>query len=189
MLIVPAQLFDWILDPIYNMLEPYKYPPESMIFTTFIAFVVVLFASLINKRFIDFEKLKRYRKELMEYNKLKMQALRTNDEKLAAKVKRLKPAMDKKQAEMMSMQFKPMLVYAIPLLALFQILSNFYRHPVAYIPANLALYIPYIGNLMGRLVTSGQYEGLFGLWFASYYFLAAIVFGGIINKLLGISLQ
>ncbi|MGQ4833165.1 MAG: EMC3/TMCO1 family protein [Candidatus Asgardarchaeia archaeon] len=187
--IIFAQMFDWILSPIYQALEPFKYPPASTLFVTFIAFLVVLFASVVNKKMIDFDKVKRYRKELMEYNKLRMQALKTNDEKLMAKVKRLKPAMDKKQAELMSMQFKPMLIYMIPLLLLFQLLASFYTHPVAYIPANLAVYFPYIGNWLGYMVTEGKYAGLFGFWFGSYYFLAAIVCGGVINKLLGISLQ
>jgi len=182
------QFLDFIFNPIIEFLNPimapYRNPPNSALFVFSVAIIIVAISTITNKFLLDIPKMRRYRTELSEYNKLRIKAMRENNEKLMAKVKRLKPAMDKKQAELMSMQFKPMLVYFIPFLAIFEILRRFYSAgPVAYIPVDLATYIPLVGSWLGQMYPNG----LFGLSFYAFYFLAAIVVGGMMNKLIGLT--
>ena len=182
------QFLDFLFNPIIEFLNPfmgpYKNPPNSALFVFAVSVVIVAISTITNKYLIDIPKMRRYRTEMSEYSKLKIKAMRENNEKLKAKVKRLKPAMDKKQAELMTMQFKPMIVYFIPFLVIFEILRRFYSTtPVAYIPVDLATYIPFVGGWLGRMYPNG----LFGLSFFAFYFLAAIVVGGMMNKLIGLT--
>ncbi|MGQ4914923.1 MAG: EMC3/TMCO1 family protein [Candidatus Asgardarchaeia archaeon] len=180
-------IFGWwndFLAYFQGLLTPVKYPPYSTIFVFAVASAVVILSTVLTYLFVDVRKLQRYQKEISEFNKLRFKALRSGDERLLAKVKRLQPAINRKQTELLSMRMRPMTVTLIPLLLLFAILNGlYYGIPVAYIPLDLSALIPIIGGWLGVKTESG----LFGIWFVHYYLLVALSVGNIINKISGLA--
>lgn len=179
-------LFGWwndFLSYMYEILAPVKTPPYSTIFVFAVASLVVISSTVLTYLFVDVKKLQRYQKELSEFNKMRLKALRSGDERLMTKVKRLQPAMNKKQAELMKMRFKPMSVTFIPLTIMFLVLNGFYYgSPVAYIPLDLSALIPIIGGWLGTKI-----DGLFGIWFVHYYILVAFSISSVLNKIAGLA--
>lgn len=90
---------------------------------------------MVNKRLLDIPRLRRITAEVQAWSSDYFKAQRNKDTKALEKLNKKKDYIDKMRSEMMSQQFKPTLVFALPLLVLFYFLNLFYSTlPVAWLP-------------------------------------------------------
>ncbi|MHA1596164.1 MAG: EMC3/TMCO1 family protein [Candidatus Asgardarchaeia archaeon] len=177
-----GDLWNAFVSYVYEFLLPFKDPPMSAIFVILLSGAISIISTLSTFLMSDVKRIKRYQKEINRFNKMKQEAEKSGDRKLMAKVRRLEPAIAKKQSEIMGMRFKPLLVYIVPLILLFAIVSGFYTEPVAYIPFDLSVWVPIFGGLLGS-----KTDGLFGISFFAYYFIWSFFLTTLINKIVGLT--
>ena len=151
-----------------------------------------LFNAGIRKKLVDSVKLKRIMKETKGWQKERMAAFRSKDQKKIAELSKKSQYMNKMQMEMMQMNMKPMMITIIPLLLIFYFLMpTLFSYTVAISPIPLNV-LP--GDFFQLTCTVekmaidaaagvGPYcntENEIFLW--AWYFLTAIAFSGIIMK-------
>ncbi|MCD6381228.1 MAG: DUF106 domain-containing protein [Candidatus Odinarchaeota archaeon] len=177
-----GDLWNAFVSYIYELLIPFKDPPMSAIFVVLLSGVISIISTLSTFLVSDVNRIRRYQREINRFNKMKQEAEKSGDRKLMAKVRRLEPAIAKKQSEIMGLRLKPLLIYMIPLIVLFAILSGFYTEPVAYLPFDLSVWIPLFGEFLGS-----KTDGLFGISFFAYYFIWSFFLSTLINKIVGLT--
>lgn len=126
-----------------NLLEPYKYPPNSAIFILVLSIALSVAISAINRMILDIEKLKRYEEKIRKWRQMYIKAKRTGDKKLLIKVERQTKYIQRLQSEVASERFKPMFIYLIPFMLLFWILNSVYKGITVVI---LPFELPRLGN-------------------------------------------
>ncbi len=157
------------------------FPPGSFAFLTLLAFLITLFVQLVNKKTIDYKKLRRLNQIQKEYYELQREFLRTGDKKIKKKMEKLKPDVDRARAESFSMSMKPMLYVTLPLLIIWQLLSPLYREvPIVKLPIE----IPFLVIFRRNSSLSTNVLGYFG-----YYMLVSYLFSFILQKVLGTTLE
>jgi uncharacterized membrane protein (DUF106 family) len=143
------------------------------------------FTALVTRKVTDQAKLRRYRQEISDWRKTMVEAQKTKDEKMALEAKRRSKIIQRMQQDVAKQSFKPMLVYIIPFIAIWAILSGFYGgRVVALLPYNIGL-IPVVGPIVGHLVSGGA---VFGVTLFGWYLFCNFSFGMMINRILGVSL-
>lgn len=177
-----GDLWGALVSYVYQFLIPFKDPPMSAIFVILLSGAISLLSTLSTFLISDVKRIKRYQREINRFNKMKQEAEKSGDRKLMAKVRRLEPAIMKKQNEIMGMRLKPLLIYMIPLILLFAILSGFYTEPVAYLPFDLSVWVPIFGSFLGS-----KTDGLFGMSFFAYYFIWSFFLSTLLNKIVGLT--
>ncbi len=157
------------------------FPPGSILFITFLAFAISLSINLLNKRTIDYDRLRELQKIVNEYTKLQRELIRDpENKKLKKKLDRMKPQFDAARSEMTKMNMKPMLYTTLPILVIFWALGNFYSEiPVARLPFPLPFIMDYFH---GNSALSSQTIGYLG-----YYIIVSFLFSMIFQKILGTS--
>ncbi|RLG47887.1 MAG: hypothetical protein DRO00_05675 [Thermoproteota archaeon] len=157
------------------------FPPGSFAFLTLLAFLISLFVQLVNKKTVDYQKLRRLNLIQKEYYELQREFLRTGDKKIKKKMEKLKPDVDRARAESFSMTMKPMLYTTLPLLLIWQLLNPLYRDiPIVRLP----LEFPFL-SLFRR--DSPLPTNVLG--YISYYMLVSYLFSFILQKVLGTTLE
>ena len=165
-------------------LEKIAYPPGSFLFLTLVAFLASLFIQLVNKRTIDYEKVRRANKIQREYVDLQKEFARTRDKKIQKKMLKMKPGMDMARSEASSMSMKPMLFTIIPMMVVWQILRPVFTDlPVLRMPFNL-FNLPLIGIFRRGSVLAANVLG-----YLSYYMLISYLFTFILQRLLGTTIS
>jgi len=151
-----------------------------------------LFNAGIRKKLVDSVKLKRIMKETKGWQKERMAAFRSKDQKKIAELSKKSQYMNKMQMEMMQMNMKPMMITIIPLLLIFYFLMpTLFSYTVAIspIPLNVIpadfLELTCTAEKMAKDAAAGlgpfcNTENEIYLW--AWYFLTAIAFSGIIMK-------
>ena len=151
-----------------------------------------LFNAGIRKKLVDSVKLKRIMKETKGWQKERMAAFRSKDQKKIAELSKKSQYMNKMQMEMMQMNMKPMMITIIPLLLIFYFLMpTLFSYTVAIspIPLNVIpadfLELTCTAGKMAKDAAAGlgpfcNTENEIYLW--AWYFLTAIAFSGIIMK-------
>lgn len=154
------------------------------------AFGVLLniFNAAIRKKMIDQVKLKRIMKETRAWQKERMAAFRSKDEKRQAELNKKSSYMNRMNMEMMQMNMRPMLITFVPLILIFYfVLPELFAYTVALSPIPLNV-IP--GDFFQLTCTAEQaadpehvctQENALYLW--AWYFLASIAFSGMIMKI------
>ncbi len=157
------------------------FPPGSIIFLTFLAFVISLSITLLNKRTIDYDRMRELQRIVNEYTKLQRELIKDpENKKLKKKLDRMKPQFDAARSEMTKMNMKPMLYTTVPILLIFWALGNFYAEiPVARLPFPLPFIMDYFH---GNSALSSQTVGYLG-----YYIIASFLFSMIFQKIFGTS--
>jgi len=97
-------------------------PPLSSIFILIVAFFVSLASTLVSRKMIDVDKLRRLTRETKKYQKLRMQMLKTADSKLKLKYERNADRMRKVQSELTMMNMKPLMIMFLPMILFFNLL-------------------------------------------------------------------
>jgi len=156
-------------------------PPGSFIFLTLLAFLITLFVQLVNKKTIDYQKLRRLNLIQKEYYELQRKFLRTGDKKIKKKMEKMKPEVDRARAESFSMSMKPMLYVTLPLLLIWQLLAPIYREvPIVRLPLEL----PFLSLFRRNSSLSTNVLGYFG-----YYMLVSYLLSFILQKIMGTALE
>ncbi len=122
-----------ILQPITGFfLGPTPYATFGILL---LSIILAFITSLVNKRLLDIPHLRRITAEVQAWSSDYLKAQRTKDNKALEKLNKKKASIDKMRGEMMSQQFKPTLVFAVPLLLLFYVLNTAYHTMVvAWLP-------------------------------------------------------
>ena len=135
-----------------------------------IAVIVSLFATLLNKRMVNWDLVRKNKAEIAKFQKELRGAMSKRDMKEVHKLQQRRGEISKLQGEMFTQTFKPTIVYIIPMMAIYLFLFNFYSGwVVAWLPFSIDL------PFLGRLVAFGV-----GLW----YFLISFGFSQIFRKIM-----
>jgi uncharacterized membrane protein (DUF106 family) len=165
----------------------------SMFAVTGFGILLNLFNSGIRKKMVDQVKLKRIMKETRAWQKERMAAFRSKDEKKQAELGKKSSYMNKLNMEMMQMNMRPMMLTFIPLILIFYfVLPELFTYTVASSPIPLNV-IPgdwFQLTCTAEGVADGSYcktENDVFLW--AWYFLSSIAFSGIVMKVTKTSLD
>lgn len=149
--------------------------------------MINLFNSGIRKKMVDQVKFKRIMKEVKAWQKERMAAMRSKDEKKQAELNKKSQYMNKMNMEVMQMNMRPMMITIIPLMLIFYfVLPELFSYTVAVSPIPLNV-IPgefFQLTCTAENVSEGKYcpeENALYLW--AWYFLTSIAFSGIVMKL------
>ncbi|MHA2243724.1 MAG: EMC3/TMCO1 family protein [Candidatus Hodarchaeales archaeon] len=174
-------------------------PPLSSIFILAVAFFVSSVSTLLSRKMIDIDKLRRLTRETKNYQKLRKQMLRTADSKLKLKYERNADRMRKVQSELTMMNLKPILIMFIPMILFFIVLSGYYGFNVeegVFISGNIPAIIPFDPTFglqklwifdIGRNIN--EFEDLGRIFIPNYiwwYFGGSLAFGSILRKISGL---
>ena len=124
-------------------------------------------------------------KETKGWQKERMAAFRSKDQKKIAELSKKSQYMNKMQMEMMQMNMRPMMITIIPLLLIFYfVMPTLFSYTVAISPIPLNVIPADFFELTCTAVKVGDgycnVENEIYLW--AWYFLTAIAFSGIIMK-------
>ena len=186
-------------------LGPWAYPPLSALVVLFVSLSISLTSNLINRHFIDYERLGRARTEIKKWQDMKQQASKETDPKLKRKldlkVKRRERYVMKLQTETSKQSFLPMMITIIPFFLVFAIMNGIFMDPftfpgqvipgpVLYSPLNFVQILGSFGLGFGF-----QYEqwpliplGGMGLFYIYWYIICSFTMNLIIQKFLGTSM-
>jgi uncharacterized membrane protein (DUF106 family) len=184
-------------DPLTEVI-PTK-PPFSSIFILVVAFLVSLASTLVSRKMIDIDKLKRLTRETKKYNKLRMEMIKTADSKLKLKYERNADRMRKVQSELTMMNMKPLMIMFIPMILFFVVLSGFFRFTVidgVFISGNIPAIIPFdptfgfetilIFPIGKNAEVPGWGKDVFVPNYIWWYFGGSLAFGSILRKVAGL---
>jgi uncharacterized membrane protein (DUF106 family) len=145
--------------------------PFSTIFIILLAVAITLLTSLANRLLTDPEKSKDWRKEIAEWNSELRKAQRSGDKKRVEKLMKKQQYILKLQSKMMWQSMKVMMLFFVPLIFMWQILSGDYSgRAIAYFPGIGAdLPLPFFGSSL--------------LW---WYMLSSFLFSTIFSHVFGL---
>ncbi|MFW9799003.1 MAG: EMC3/TMCO1 family protein [Candidatus Thorarchaeota archaeon] len=173
----------------------FKTPPLSALFIMGISMSITTLSNLAMRRFSDMRRLNRYQAEIKQHQEMQKEAERTQNEKLARKVKRRKAYIERIQREMMTQRCKPSLIFFIPFIILFAVLRAFYfiiddpitgaghDQVVAIIPFSVHKLLPFLVGWLGVATPYG-----FGMTFFGFYMLVGLGLGQILQRVMGVSI-
>jgi len=142
--------------------------PNSTFFVFLLAFGVSLATSLTNRLLTNREQLKTWNKEISQWRTDSMQARRTNDKKLMAKVKKQERHVMQLQSKMMWQSMKTSFLWFIPLMLMWYVflpqIVNI-GEAVAYLPP---------ANFFNTVLFNGVLNVF--LWYLVCSFLASALF-------------
>src|SRR2546428_5839288 len=159
----------------------------SAIGITFIAIGLNLFNSLIKRKMVDHDKLRRLLRETRAWQKERMAAFRSKDQEKIDELGKKSAYMNKMNMEVMQLNMKPMMITFVPFLLIFYLLlPHMFSYTVALSPIPLDI-IP--GNFFHLTCTTDDLkkqdhicnqENEMYLW--SWYFLSSVAVSGIIMR-------
>jgi uncharacterized membrane protein (DUF106 family) len=118
---------------------------SAAILITAIAVALQFLYAVLRLKMTDLGKMRRIMKETTEWRKEYMDAMRKQDKDRIEKLKKKQQYVNKMQAEMMQMNFKPMIAFMIPMLILWwAVLPAVFGNTVAVSPISL--------NIVGDLI-------------------------------------
>ncbi|HZW56370.1 MAG TPA: EMC3/TMCO1 family protein [Nitrososphaerales archaeon] len=145
-------------------------------------FLVVLEAIGVNllyavgrRKFTDIEKMRRYNAEMKAFREEMTAATKSGDKAKQEKLKKKQQQMQKMQAEMSMQNLKPSLLFMLPLMGVYYLMSNFFGLATL---AMSPIVIPLI-------ITSIPISLNFFWW----YMICSFTFSGIISRLFGLTLD
>jgi len=137
-----------------------------------------LFTTILSYYMVDQKRLKVVREKVSAFQKEMMAAQRSGDQKKIAKMKKKQAEMLSLQSELMRSQFKPMIIYMIPLFAVFYFLQAQYNLvPVVELPFRLSFMQFFHQN---NAISPDQFG------FIAWYFASATWFSSIFRKIFGV---
>jgi uncharacterized membrane protein (DUF106 family) len=137
-----------------------------------------LFTTVLSYYMVDQKRLKSVREKVSAFQKEMMAAQRSGDQKKIAKMKKKQAEMLSLQSELMRSQFKPMIIYMIPLFAVFYFLQAQYNLvPVVELPFRLSFMQFFHQN---NAISPDQFG------FIAWYFASATWFSSIFRKIFGV---
>ena len=198
---------------IRGALGVWAYPPLSAVVVLLISVIVSLTSNLVNRRFIDYDRLKRSREEINKYNEMKKRVKQETDpkarRKLELKIKRRERYIMKLQGDVSKQSFVPMLITIVPFILIYTIMNGAFvdpgiafpgvavPSPVIWSPLNFASVLgPFgmgFGWQYGQWVDTGLFFpgvpfGGMGLLYIYWYIICSFTMNMVIQKFLGTSM-
>jgi uncharacterized membrane protein (DUF106 family) len=127
------------------------------------------------RKFTNIEKMRRVNAEMKAFRAELSAAQKAGDKQKLEKLKRKQQQMQKMQAEMSLDNFKPTLLFMLPLLGVYYLVSSFLKN------STLA-----IGPIPFQLFNYGPPIVIPFFW---WYFICSFAFSGIITRLFGLTLD
>ncbi len=194
-------------------LGPWAFPPLSAIVVMIISIIISLISNLVNRHFIDYDRLKRSREEINKYNEMKKKVREeTNPKakrKLELKIKRRERYIVKLQGDVSKQSFLPMMITIIPFILVYTTMNGVFIDPgvafppdpvpapVIWSPVNFAQILGSFGLgfgwQYGQWITTGLYYpgvplGGMGLFYIYWYIICSFTMNMVIQKFLGTSM-
>ena len=119
-------ILDEILGSILAALAPYAEIPSSTFFIFGVAFVLSMVSNLSNRFMVDIKKMKEISIEVKAWQDEFNKARKSGDKQLLAKVNKKQAAIMRLQSKMMMDRMKVTLIFFIPFLLVWNVLSRFY---------------------------------------------------------------
>jgi uncharacterized membrane protein (DUF106 family) len=198
---------------IRSALGVWAYPPLSALIVLLISVIISLTSNLVNRRFIDYDRLKRSREEINKYNDMKKKVKQETDpkarRKLELKIKRRERYIMKLQGDVSKQSFVPMLITIVPFILIYTTMNGVFvdpgvafpgfaiPSPVIWSPLNFASVLGPFGNgfgwQFGQWVDTGFYSpgvpfGGMGLLYIYWYIICSFTMNMVIQKFLGTSM-
>ncbi len=182
------------------------YPPLSSLVVLLVSIIISIISNLVNRRFIDYNRLSRSREEIKKWQEMKKRAKDEMDprvkRKLELKIKRRERYIMKLQGEVSKQSFLPMMVTIIPFMLVYTIMNGVFvdpgitfppnpvPSPVIWSPLNFAQLLGPLGVGFGWQF--GQWPGVplggMGLLYIYWYIICAFTMNLVIQKILGTSM-
>ncbi len=187
-IILQGDLFGITSGPLGSADPLIKGTIESMAGILGFALLLNLFNAGIRRKLVDQAKLKRIMRETRAWQKERMAAFRSKDEKKLADLAKKSSYMNKMNMEVMQMNMRPMMITFVPLILIFYfVLPPLFAYTVAISPIPLNV-IP--GDFFQLTCTAEQVADTEhvcqeenAVYFWAWYFLSSVAFSGIIMKL------
>ncbi|MFX1562388.1 MAG: EMC3/TMCO1 family protein [Promethearchaeota archaeon] len=185
------------------LLGPWAYPPLSAVTVLLISVLMALITNLVNRRLINFERLRRSREEMRKWQEMKREVTKTDDprlkRKLQLKIRRKERYMNKLSGELGKQQFKPMMVTIIPFMLVFAIMNGiFINDTVSPAIPYAVIYSPlHFGQVLGQFgMGFGIAPGEFGvpilagqgLFYIFWYIIVSITANMLFQRILKTSM-
>jgi len=151
-------------------LEYLQRPPVSTLLILLISAAISLVTAYANRRVMNLEEYRRLTIQSHEVRRELMEALRSGSQRRIAKAQKQQQEMLKAQQKMMMDRMKITFLFIIPFLIIWQVLVNFFRGVVAYMPFNA----PFIGR---------------ELTVTHWYIICSICTNIIISRILGLTFE
>ena len=119
-------ILDELLQTIVRALAPYGTIPSSTFFILGVASALSLASNLANRFLVDVEKMKEMSVEVKAWQDEFNRARKSGDKQLMAKVTKKQAAIMRLQSKMMFDRMKVTLIFFIPFLLVWNVLSGFY---------------------------------------------------------------
>lgn len=119
-------IIDDILKSLTTVLVPYAEIPSSTFFIFGVAFVLSLVSNLSNRFMVDIHKMREISNEVKAWQEEFNKARKSGDKHLLAKVNKKQAAIMRLQSKMMWDRMKVTLIFFIPFLLVWNVLSKFY---------------------------------------------------------------
>ena len=156
-----------------TILQVASLPPlyaYSLFIVLGVGVIVSLVATLLNKRMVNWDLVRKNKVEISKFQKELREAMSKKDAKEVHKLQQRRGEISKLQGAMFTQTLKPTIVYIIPMMFIYILLFNFYSGwVVAWLPFSIDL------PFLGRLVAFGV-----GLW----YFITSFGFSQIFRKIM-----
>jgi uncharacterized membrane protein (DUF106 family) len=131
------------------------------------------------RKFVDIDKMRRYNAEMKAFRSELSAATKAGDKAKVDKLKRKQLQMNKMQAEMSMDNMKPTLLFMVPLLGVYYIVSSFIKGAILVISPIDTLF--HVGPFaLGWLIQ---------VPFFWWYMICSFTFSGIITRLFGLSMD
>lgn len=155
---------------------PVAIPLEYTALVVLEAVGVNLLYAVGRRKLTDVDKMRRYNAEMKAFRAEMSAATKSGDKQKVEKLKKKQQQMQKMQAEMSMQNFKPTLLFMIPLFGVYWLVSRFVGINTVLAISPIPLQLMNIGPPI---------EVNFFWW----YFLASFAFSGIITRLFGLTMD
>lgn len=190
-----------------TILGPWAQAPLAALTVLGVSVLMALLTNLVNRHFIDYDRMRRSRTEVSKWQAMKKEAAAATDErvkrKLLLKVKRRERYVMKLQGNIGKQSFMPMIVTLVPFMLVYAIMNGIFLNdtlipggvvptPVLYSPLNFAQLLGGFGLGFGYLPEQG-YPGVplvvgQALTYLMWYILVSFTANFIIQRIFGTSM-
>jgi len=170
-----ANFFTPVLTIIPPVSTPVSIDLQNTAFVMLEAVGVNLLYAFGRRKFTDIEKMRRYNSEMKAFREEMSAATKSGDKVKIERMKKKQQQMTKMQAEMSMQNLKPTLLFMIPLMGVYYLVSHFIGGAIlAVSPITIPL-----------LITSIPIQLPFFWW----YMICSFTFSGIVSRLFGLTMD
>lgn len=162
-------IYEWVVSWLSSALGPmWTKPPHSTLLVFLLAVLLSISSSAITRALVDVEKWAKQMKEVSEWQREYMRALKSGDQKLIAKAKKKEPSIRRLRSEMSKQQLKPLAATFIPFLTIWWIFNGVFKGSIVAVSP---IPLPFVG---------------YNLDFIAWYILSSFSLTSLVQRVFGI---